>query len=249
MTEREIRKRWNETSKGYQEDAKMGTKSAHYGPFSPDESKLRLLGNVKGKKILELGCGGGQCSIAFTKQGAKCTGIDISEEQLKFAKALAKKEKVKIKFILGSFQDLSKIKSKSQDIVFSAFALFYSPDLNKVFKQVYRILKKNGLFVFSFGHPFFDSLSPKTLKIDKDYNKSGKYVEIDIWPDGTKHKFIMYRRKISEIYDGLLQAGFFLEKIIEPFDAKAYRVSRWKKIYPMKLIKLIGPTIIFKARK
>jgi len=57
---------------------------------------------------------------------------------------------------------------------------------------------------------------------------------------------------MSEIYGGLLQAGLFLEKIIEPFDTKtekAWKGSGWNKEYPMKLVKMIGPTIIFKTRK
>ncbi|MBU2441101.1 MAG: RsmD family RNA methyltransferase, partial [Nanoarchaeota archaeon] len=42
---------WNEVSKGYQEDSDLHTKSALYGPFCPDEDKLKLLGNLKGKKL------------------------------------------------------------------------------------------------------------------------------------------------------------------------------------------------------
>ncbi len=89
----EIKKWWNDVSKGYQRDSQIHTKSAHYGPYAPDEDALKLIGTVKGKKILEIGCGGGQCSIAFAKKKALCTGIDISEKQLEFAEKLAKKKK------------------------------------------------------------------------------------------------------------------------------------------------------------
>jgi len=115
------------------------------------------LGNVKGKRTLEKGCGGGQCSIAFAKQGAMTTGIDISEEQIKFAKKLAKKEKVEVKFYMGNIENLKQIKSKSQDIVFSSYALQYIKNLKKCFKEVYRVLKNKGIFVFSLDHPFLVS--------------------------------------------------------------------------------------------
>jgi len=244
---KEIKKWWNETSKYYQKEAKIPTRSAHYGLYSPNENELRLLGNVKGKKILEIGCGGGQCSIAFVKQGAKCVGIDISEEQLKHAKNLAKKNNVKVKFILGDFQNLSLIKSNTQDIVFSAFALQYSPNLYKVFKQVHRILRKNGLFIFSFDHPFYDTINSKKFKIEHSYFKTGKYVEWETWKDGKKHKFVMYKVKVSDVYNDLVKAKFFLERIIEPLKLNK---DKWEnKYYPIKLAKLIGPTIIFKARK
>lgn len=241
---REIEKWWDENSLNYQKNTKMRTNSVHYGPYSPNEDKLRLLGNVKGKKILEIGCGGGKDSITLAKQGAICTGLDISKNQIKYAKTLAKKNKVNVKFIKQDIQTLKGLKSNNYDIVFSAWALHYIPNLTKCFKEVRRVLKKRGIFVFSFGRPFYETLSPKTLKIVKNYNKGS---------GGPKPKFVInYKRKISEIYDSIQKAGFILEKIIEPFDTKtekAWKNSFWKKIYPLKLVKLIHPTIIFKARK
>lgn len=246
--EKDIKKWWEEASSYYQEENKIGIDSAHYGPYSPNEDKLKLLGNVKGKKILEIGCGGGQCSISFAKKGARCIGIDISEKQLEYAKKLAKKNKVKIDFRLGTFQDLSKIKSKSQDIVFSAFALQYSPNIKRVFKQIYRILKKNGIFVFSLDHPFYHIINPKNNKIEKSYFKTGKFEEVEIWPDKSKHRFIIYRRRVSDLYNTLVESGFIVERILEPI---SFNEKEWRNddSFPKELAKLIGPTIIFKARK
>ena len=90
MTEKEIARWWDEASEYYQKeiaDDKLDT--VHYGPFGSTEEKLRLLGNVKGKIVLELGCGGGQCAISLTKKGAICTGIDVSAKQLEYAAKLA----------------------------------------------------------------------------------------------------------------------------------------------------------------
>ncbi|MBI4163878.1 MAG: class I SAM-dependent methyltransferase [Candidatus Aenigmarchaeota archaeon] len=249
---KEIEKWWNEASKSYQESSQIETKSAHYGPYAPNENKYRMLGNVKGKRILEIGCGGGQCSIAFAKQGAKCTGLDLSSDQLKHAEDLAKKNKVSVKFQKHDIQSLGGFRSNYYDIVFSAFALQYIPDLTRCFKEIFRVLRKGGLFAFSFEHPFYSSISTVTFRVDKNYNKSEKIKEIETWPDGSKHTFVAYRRKVSEIFGSLLKAGFSIENIIEPFDRKsenAWRKGYWKKIYPKKLIEMIGPTIIFKARK
>lgn len=243
---KEIEKWWNESSKYFQEDYKIHTKTPQYEPYSPNESDLKLLGNVKGKRILEVGCGGGQCSIALAKKGAICTGIDISKEQLKYAENLAEKNKVKIKFIKGDFQDLSRFKSSSLDIAFSAFAFQYSPNLKKLFKQVYRILKKNGIFIFSLDHPFYHLIDSKTHKIKRSYFKIGKYEEVEVWPDRSKHKFVQYTRKVSDIFNSLVEAKFHVEKILEPI---SFKEKTFQKHFPKKLAKLIGPTIIFKARK
>jgi len=244
---KEVKKWWEGASKYYQEECKIPV-DIHYGPGSPNENHLRLLGNLKGKKVLEIGCGGAQCGIAMAKQGAKVTGIDISEEQLKFAKALAEKNKVRIKLIQGSFQDLGKIGANSHDIAFSAFAFHYSPDLGKLFRQTNRILKKNGLFVFSLDHPFSRTADSKTLKLKNSYFKTGKWVET--FNDPTK-KFIMYTHTISELYNSLVESGFLVEKIIEPDSRKRYPYDSWYGLwdYTPKYLKMFPPTIIFKCRK
>jgi len=85
------RKGWNIVSKGYQEKTRISLEDVHYGPTSPGELELKLLGNVKEKHVLEVGCGGGQNSIVLAKWGAKPVGLDVSEEQIKYAKQLARK--------------------------------------------------------------------------------------------------------------------------------------------------------------
>ncbi|MBU1164794.1 class I SAM-dependent methyltransferase [Patescibacteria group bacterium] len=244
---KEVENWWNDASQSFQEDAKHPTNDAVYGPWVPNESKLKLLGNIKGKKILEIGCGGAQCSVYFAKKGAKCTGIDISKKQLKFAKQLIDKEKIKVKLIKGDIQTLSKIKSNNYDIVFTAYALQYVPDLTKCFKQVNRVLKKGGIFVFSFDHPFWRIIDGKTLKFRGSYHKTGKFSRIEYWHDAKQHKFVMYLRKLSDIYNSLEEAKFHVEKILEPVDLN--KKEPLSKLFPKKLVKLIPTAVIFKSKK
>jgi len=244
---KETKKWWESISKDYQKGCKIPI-DIHYGPGSPNEKHFKLLGNLKGKRILEIGCGGAQCGIAIAKEGAKVTGIDISKEQLKFAKNLAEKNKVKINFYRGDIRSLNQIKSKSQDIVFSAFALQYVDDLLKCFKEVYRVLKNKGIFVFSLDHPFYRTVNPKTLKLKESYFKIGK--EVFTFSDPTK-KFVCYEHSISELYSYLADNKFQVEKIIEPDSRKKYSYDPWYGLwdYTPKLLKMFPPTIIFKARK
>ncbi len=244
---------WNAFSKDYQKQSTIHTKAAHYGAFAPDENELRLLGNVRGKKILEIGCGGGQCSIAFAKQGAKCTGVDFSREQLKYAQALAQKEKVKPPFVEGNIQTLRGIKSHYYDIVFSAHTIQYVSDLNKCFKNINRVLKKNGVFVFSLGHPFYSILSHKQIgKIKRSYHFNEKGATSSKWANGKEYHVPISRRKVSDIFDSLTKTGFEVTRIIEPLKLKeqtAWTKGMWKEYYPKRLVKLMSPTIIFMARK
>ena len=247
MTEKDIEKWWDEASEYYQKEI-SGDKldAVHYGPFGSTEEKLRLLGNVKGKTVLELGCGGGQCAISLARKGAVCTGIDISKKQLEYAEKLAKKNSVSIKFFKRSFSDLKSFRTASYDIIISVFALQYAKDLGSVLKGAKRLLKNDGILVFSLDHPFYLLMDPNSLTLTENYNGTGMYKEKETWPNGSKHEFIMYRRRISDIVGAINESGLRFERMIEPFDPKD---KVWGQGYRRKLVGMITPTIIFKCVK
>ena len=89
-----MRAAWNTISPHYQAEHQIPADFVHYGPHCPNEDQLQLLGDTRGKRVLEIGCGGGQCSVAFAKRGAIATGLDISDEQVKFARRLAEANEV-----------------------------------------------------------------------------------------------------------------------------------------------------------
>lgn len=245
-----IKKWWEETSESYQKDSRIPV-SIHYGPGSPGETHFKLLGNLKDKRVLELGCGGAQCGIAMAKKGAKVIGVDISREQLKFAEKLAEKNRVKIKFIQGDIKNLKQIKSNSQDIVFTAWALHYIEDLSGCFKEVHRTLKKGGIFVLSLPHPFYGLVNWKTLKLKRTYFDLGREASKVVWPDGSIHYFVSYFYTVSQVINALADAGLVIEKMVEPDSRKKYRDDPWYGKWSLqpKLLKRIPATLIIKARK
>jgi SAM-dependent methyltransferase len=144
---------WDRGAADYQSRAKLPTDVATYGHDLPTEADLRLLGDLKGKRVLELGCGAAQCSIAFAKQGATAIGVDFSGEQLAIARDLAEREEVRVELRQGDMADLAFLRADSIDLVFSSFAFGYVEDLNRVFRQVHRVLKVGAPLVFSLPHP------------------------------------------------------------------------------------------------
>lgn len=241
-----VKKWWNNNSKDFQKDHKVPI-GITYGPGIPTENKLNLIGNVKGKNVLEIGCGGAQCGIEFAKNGAKVTGVDISKKQLEYAKKLAEKNNVKIKFIEGDMKNLNKIKSNSQDIVFSSWALFYVSDLKKCFKEVYRVLKKKGIFVFSTHHPFWETIDKKKLKIKRNYFDTGEYQE-----KLKRGIFVAYKHTISEIINNLINANLTIEYFGEPDPRKKDKDTSKEVVpekYKIKAMKIIPRTMIIKSRK
>lgn len=238
---KEIKKWWEGNSKGYQKESKIPI-DIHYGPGAPNEKVLKLLGNLKGKKILEIGCGGAQCGIFMAKKGAKVTGIDISEEQLKFAKELSEKNKVGIKFYRGDIESIKMIKSNSQDVVFTAWALLYVGNLEKCFREVFRVLKRGGIFVLSMPHPFYDTISDKTLKVKRSYFDKGKFRDRD---------FVAYHHTFSDITNALIGSKLNLEKVIEPDSRKRHKGDPWYGLWSFTKKKMgyFPSTIIIKTIK
>src|SRR5438445_2106358 len=153
---------WDRHSAGYQAGARLSADVAHYGPDIGTEAELRLLGDLKGKRVLELGCGGAQCSIAFAKQGATAIGVDFSAEQLAFARRLSEREEVRVELRQGDLAELAFLRADSIDLVFSAYAFGYVEDLNRVFRQVHRVLKVGAPLVFSLPHPAYDMIDDDT---------------------------------------------------------------------------------------
>ncbi len=238
-------------SREYQKKHKISTNYIHYGMSVPPEKKLKLLGNLKNKNFLEIGCGGAQCSIVAAKRGAKVTAIDNSDEQLKFAKELANKNKVDINFYRANIENLKMIKNNSQDIVFSAYALQYVKNLKKCFKEVRRVLKKNGIFVFSLDHPFHKVFrDDPNLKVHMSYFKTGYQQFTWSYKKGkAKTESFVILRKIEDFVNTLIDTEFKIEKMLEPEPVKKDVIADYSMWFPYKMIKMIPTTIIFKARK
>jgi 2-polyprenyl-3-methyl-5-hydroxy-6-metoxy-1,4-benzoquinol methylase len=106
-------KRWWEThGRAYQETCRIPI-DVLYGTGSPNEKGLQLIGPVAGKRVLEIGCGGAQASIALARQGAVVTAVDIASSEIEFARGLAGEHHVSIEFHRRDMADLSPIASDS----------------------------------------------------------------------------------------------------------------------------------------
>src|SRR3954447_23603448 len=99
----------------------MAADVARYGPDIPTETELKLLGNVEGKRELELG-GGAQAAIAFAKQGAHAIAVDSSPERLAELRRGADEEEVKVELHESDLADIAFVRADSIDLAFSSYA-------------------------------------------------------------------------------------------------------------------------------
>jgi ubiquinone/menaquinone biosynthesis C-methylase UbiE len=215
------RQSWNTISAQYQARTRISTDDVHYGPLAPGERELGLLGDVAGKRVLEIGCGGGQNAIALAKQGAICTGLDPSAAQLAHARDLATKLGVTIQFISGVAEDLGAFASDSFDLVLSSYAFDYVTDLQRAYTEVWRVLQPGGPFVFCLSHPWFQAVGWH-LAGDPDEPEIGDYAswpEIEEWTwqyeDGTSAPMRGHLRPLAMIVNELATAGFVLGRMVE----------------------------------
>ena len=125
---------------------------------------LRFKNLLKRKKVLDLGCGEGKDLKFFLNKGAKIYGIDSSEKMIELASKNLPDSEIK----LGYFEKIP-FGNSSFDVVASKYAFQTSKKIDIIYKEAYRVLKKNGTFVFLVVHPIRQFMEKKKKK--KDYFK------------------------------------------------------------------------------
>lgn len=236
---------WETSPASYQARATSSSPpgAARYGPDIPTESELHLLGDLHGRRLLELGCGAGHCSVAFAKQGAIVTGVDSSADDLGNGRGLADSEKVRVEFRLAAdLADLAFLRSDSVDVVFSANAFQFIEDLGRVFRQVHRVLRADATLVFSLPHPawyLIDDYSQQPLTVRRSY-----YDRSPIAYHRAGTTFSEFQHSMSDLYMGLVRSSFRVEAILEPEPViDAPHSPEWSETF-----RYVPRTLIMKAR-
>jgi 2-polyprenyl-3-methyl-5-hydroxy-6-metoxy-1,4-benzoquinol methylase len=225
---------WDRYAAAYQAAARWPTDVVHYAPDVPTEASLRLLGDLKGRRVLDLGCGAGQVAIACAKQGATVIGVDASGEQLAIARRLAEQEGVRVELRHADLADLAFVQSDSIDLVLSTSALEYIEDIGRVFRQCHRVLKVGAPLVFSTVHPAWRVLDGRSY-FDR--------APVEVAQDNVT--LIEYPHTFADLTLGLARTNFRVETILEPEpDGGGPRSPWWREPH-----RQVPRTIIFKARK
>ncbi len=192
---------------------------------------LSLLKDIKGKRVLDLGCGPGIYAKILKRRGAIVHGIDISSKEIEIARRHAKG----VDFRVGSVYKLP-YKQHSFDFVVAALVIEHFGDTDKAFKEIRRMLKKDGVFVFSIINPVIGAShsqkgKPKNYRRFDDYFKEG--AGVSNWWKGTKYEVHMpaYRRTYQSWIRTVLRNGFTIDDYV---DAK---LTRGVKRAPLSLYK------------
>lgn len=226
----------------YEEMAEYYFKYVDTKPFNAYYERpatLSLLPDVKGKRVLDAGCAAGWYTQWLLDKGANVTAVDFSPNMIEMTKKRVGSKAEVIRADLN--EPLDFIQDESMDIVLSSLALHYLMDWNPVMREFNRILKKEGEFVFSVHHPFMD------FTVFKRENYFMTELLDDEWDTHIgKVKVQFYRRPLSKIIAAVIEAGFVMERLLEPMPIEQFKIEQ-PEVYD-RLTK--NPQFLFlKARK
>ena len=146
---------WNRTADEYQrEHARQLNRfdRPSWGVWEIPESKLEVLGDVRGKDVLEYGCGGGQWSIALSLRGARPVGLDLSINQLGHARRLMDRAEASFPLVNAN-AERTPFADESFDVVFCDHGAMTFADPQLAVPEVARVLRRDGLFAFNMASP------------------------------------------------------------------------------------------------
>ncbi len=185
-----------------------------YGPFAQTEEELGLFGEVKDKKVLEIGCGSGHSLHYMREKGAsELWGVDLSDEQIKAAKEMLQEAEGKL--FCAPMEEEIGLPKEYFDYVYSIYAIGWTMDLSSTFKLIHSYLKKGGVFIFSWDHPVYAHLKSQNGRIylDNSYLKE----EVQIYENFKRENASLFirNRMFSTYINELIHAGFAIDKVIE----------------------------------
>jgi len=195
----------------------LGDADFVWSPEGLREADARLLGDVAGRTVLEVGCGAAQCSRWLTSQGARPIAFDMSSGQLRQARIKEGRTGVVVPLVQADATRLP-FADASVDLACSAFgAVPFVAEPAAVMREVARVLRPGGRWVFSTTHPFVwclpDEPDEAGMRIIHSYFDRRSYTEREA--DGTP-SYVETHRTIGDRVRDVVAAGLELLDIVEP---------------------------------
>lgn len=193
--------------------AEDGAYNAHYDR----PAVLELLGDVRGRRVLDAGCGPGLYADELLARGAEVVGFDASAAMVELARArVGDRAEIRV----ARLGEPLPYADDSVDLVVCALAIHYVADRHATFAEFHRVLRPGGAAVVSTQHPTTDWL-----------RKGGSYfdhvLETDTWALASgSHQVQFWREPLSDLCAAATDSGFVIQRLVEPRSPEIMR-ERW----------------------
>jgi SAM-dependent methyltransferase len=191
----------------------MGVADFEYGPDIPGEAQLRLLGPVETKRILVLGCRRTDAILSLARNEAKVIAVDHVPQRVDRAREACEKAGIRVEFHRTDLADLAFLRGDSIDAALSVSALAEVEDLNRVFRQVHRVLGANAPLALSLPHPAFATLDPDGGEPPR---LARRYADAEPLPGRADGVEAEYPHTIGGLFTSLTRAKFRVDTFLEP---------------------------------
>jgi 2-polyprenyl-3-methyl-5-hydroxy-6-metoxy-1,4-benzoquinol methylase len=221
------KQRWNRRTTVHKDSEFYDLAGFKAGKNSLTPVELNELSNVKDKSLLHLQCHFGMDTLSLARMGARCTGIDLSDDAIKLANELNDELKLDATFICCNVYDTSKYVLEMFDIVFTSYGVIgWLPGLAPWAKVIAERLKPGGFFYIAEFHPVLWMFDDDFTHIKYAYeNKEvivmeneGSYTDRNTVISGKEYS---WNHSLSEVLNALLGEGlkieFFNEYMYSPY--------------------------------
>ena len=236
MSGRSLKRAWDDAAEAWTDFVRTG--KGHYRDFVNNPAVFKLLGNVDGKRVLDLARGEGYNAGILAGRGASVVGVDFPPRMIAAAAELEKPKSNRIEYQVADACDLSQFRRSTFDVVVCIMALMDIEDHGGAVRAAHRVLKKRGRFIVSVPHPCFERRFFGSKRIGGWVFKKGssnrstenalfwradRYFEIGRhaihWNMDrlrTYFKTLSFHRTLSDYSEALYDAGFAISRMVEP---------------------------------
>ena len=241
---------WDAAAPAYlaEHGSDLGDADFLWCPEGLREADAHLLGEVTGRRVLEIGCGSAPCSRWLRRAGAHPVALDLSAGMLGRAADLNRTTGLAVPLLQADVGALP-LADASVDLACSAFGgLPFVADVEGALAEVRRVLRPGGRFVASVNHPMRwplpDSPDPADLTVTSSYFDRTPYVETD---DDGRATYVEHHRTVGDWVRALVRAGLVVDDLVEP-EWTPGRTQEWGQWSPARGALVPGTLILVTHR-
>jgi SAM-dependent methyltransferase len=217
------RRAWDKMVRDKQRFTRPAPDESFVDPLGKVDSIGWLGGNIKGRKLLCLGAGGGKHAALYAAAGADVTVVDISPAQLELDRQVAAERKLELKTVAASMDHMPMFSAGEFAIVIHPVSTCYVPRIEPVYREVARITQPGGLYISQHKSPTSLQAGVRTsangYELTEPYYRSGP-LPVVVGSPHREEGTLEFLHRWEELLGLMCRAGFVIEDLVEPLHAK-----------------------------